>query len=43
MHATKHRAQIACALAASGFAAPCLDDLDLWAFASAEMGSEEVR
>ncbi len=32
LHAAEHRAQIACALDAAGFASPCLDDLDLWAF-----------
>ncbi len=32
LHAAEHRAQIACALDAGGFAGPSLDDLDLWAF-----------
>ena len=32
VHAAEHRTQIACALAAHGFAGPVLDDLDLWAF-----------
>lgn len=32
VHATEHRAQICCALAANGFDTPSLDDLDLWAF-----------
>ena len=31
-HATEHRAQLASALEAKGFAAPDLDDIDLWAF-----------
>ena len=32
VHAAEHRTQIACALAANGFAGPSLDDIDLWAF-----------
>lgn len=36
LHAIEHRAQIACALAASGYEGPSLDDLDLWAFEAAE-------
>lgn len=32
VHATEHRTQIACALAAHGINGPSLDDLDLWAF-----------
>lgn len=35
-HATEHRAQLACALEAKGFAAPDLDELDLWAFESSQ-------
>ena len=31
-HATEHRAQIASALEAQGFAAPDLDEIDLWAY-----------
>jgi uncharacterized damage-inducible protein DinB len=42
MHGTEHRAQIACALAASGFEAPSLDDLDLWAFAAHERQTESA-
>lgn len=33
-HATEHRAQLACALESKGFAAPDLDEIDLWAFES---------
>ncbi|MBU6245709.1 MAG: DinB family protein [Actinomycetales bacterium] len=40
MHGTEHRAQIACALAAAGFEAPSLDDLDLWAFAAHERAGQ---
>lgn len=32
LHATEHRAQIACALEVSGFEPLVLDDYDLWAF-----------
>ena len=35
LHATEHRAQISCALEASGFPGIVLDDLDFWAFAAA--------
>ena len=31
-HATEHRAQVASALEAKGFAAPDLDEIDLWAY-----------
>ncbi len=34
LHATEHRAQIACALEAGGFAPITLDDYDVWAFAA---------
>lgn len=36
VHATEHRAQIACALQVAGFPALSLDDLDLWAFEADE-------
>jgi uncharacterized damage-inducible protein DinB len=36
LHAAEHRAQISCALEASGFAAIVLDDLDFWEFEAAE-------
>lgn len=39
MHATEHRAQIACALEANEFPGPSLDDLDLWSFAAWERAS----
>ena len=39
VHAGEHRAQIACALAAHGFAGPSLDDIDLWAFEAWERAS----
>lgn len=39
LHAAEHRAQIACALQVSGFSAPVLDDLDLWAFEDVERES----
>ena len=35
-HATEHRAQLACALEAKGFAAPDLDELDLWSYEARE-------
>jgi uncharacterized damage-inducible protein DinB len=35
LHAAEHRAQISCALEASGFAGIVLDDLDFWAFEAA--------
>ncbi len=35
LHATEHRAQISCALEASGFAGIVLDDLDFWSFEAA--------
>jgi uncharacterized damage-inducible protein DinB len=38
LHATEHRAQISCALEASGFPGIVLDDLDFWAFAAASEG-----
>jgi len=37
-HATEHRAQIASALEAKGFAPVNLDDLDLWEFEKATEG-----
>ena len=36
LHATEHRAQIACALEVSGFAGLSLDAIDVWSFASSE-------
>ena len=39
VHAVEHRAQIACALAAHGFAGPSLDDIDLWSFEAWERAS----
>ena len=39
VHAAEHRAQIACALAAHGFAGPSLDDIDMWAFEAWERAS----
>ena len=36
MHATEHRAQIACALEVSGYPGMTLDDYDVWAFEAAE-------
>lgn len=39
VHAAEHRTQIACALAAHGLQPPVLDDLDLWAFETAESAS----
>lgn len=36
MHATEHRAQIACALEASGYEGVVLDDYDVWAFEASE-------
>ncbi len=39
VHATEHRAQIACALAAHGLPGPSLDALDLWAFEAWERTS----
>ncbi len=41
LHAAEHKAQICAALEASGFAAPSLDELDLWHFASFE--ASQVR
>jgi uncharacterized damage-inducible protein DinB len=35
LHAAEHRAQISCALEASGFGSIVLDDLDFWAFEAA--------
>jgi uncharacterized damage-inducible protein DinB len=35
LHAVEHRAQISCALQASGFGSIVLDDLDFWAFEAA--------
>ncbi len=36
LHAAEHRAQISCALEASGFPSIVLDDLDFWAFEASE-------
>jgi len=36
LHAAEHRAQLCCALEASGLPGIVLDDLDFWAFESAE-------
>jgi uncharacterized damage-inducible protein DinB len=38
LHAAEHRAQISCALEASGFPGIDLDDLDFWAFEAAFPG-----
>jgi uncharacterized damage-inducible protein DinB len=38
LHAAEHRAQISCALEASGFPGIVLDDLDFWAFEAASTG-----
>lgn len=40
LHATEHRAQIACALEVAGIAGLRLDDFDFWAFESFERSAE---
>ena len=40
LHATEHRAQIACALEVAGFPQLPLDDVDLWAFETFERAED---